>query len=254
MKKHVIVLIGLLFLCAGWIAWNVYTVYTQYNENPLPTASPAPPVTETTGSGNTYRMFRVPTGTPLSLIANFTTRSDAKSLMKEYGCTSAVSGGFYTETNTPLGLFKTNNTQYAPKIQSSFVNGFLWFDEADVPHITRTIDESIASQALQTGPILIEQRKPVPLTIRNDFGARRVVAALDTSGDLIFLVLYDADKVFDGPLLADVPKTLSNIFESENIEVTDAINLDGGSASAFFSTSDSLSELTPVGSLFCLNI
>ncbi|KKW11013.1 MAG: hypothetical protein UY49_C0010G0009, partial [Microgenomates group bacterium GW2011_GWC1_49_7] len=79
------------------------------------------------------------------------------------------------------------------------------------------------------------------------------MVAAKTGEGFLFLTVYKEDSVFEGPLLADLPKVIQKINTEENLGIVDALNLDGGSASAFDNGETSLSELTPVGSLFCVN-
>ena len=66
------------------------------------------------------------------------------------------------------------------------------------------------------------------------------------------MALYFPDQEYSGPLLARVPYILEKIAKKEQITIPDAINLDGGSASAFLSPDTHLTELNPVGGYFCI--
>ncbi len=85
------------------------------------------------------------------------------------------------------------------------------------------------------------------IRIQNDELTRRMLVA--RSGDQwYFLAITDQDNTFNGPLLSDVPKILGKV----PIVIDEALNLDGGSASAFYSAHGArLGELTPIGSFFC---
>ena len=77
-----------------------------------------------------------------------------------------------------------------------------------------------------------------------------MVVGITKKGETIFLVLYDPENTWSGPKLADTPGVLSGVIE--RLQLTDALNLDGGSASAFIRGDLSLEELTSVGSFFCV--
>jgi len=171
-----------------------------------------------------------------------TTKSDEKSRRPE--TPGAINGGFYDTANKPLGLFRIGETVLAKQIQSNLLNGFLSDDGITVAVPTGRF-------VLQSGPLLIQRGNPLPLKIQNDEHARRMVAAKTGEG-FLFLTVYKEDSVFEGPLLADLPKVIQKINTKENLGIVDAINLDGGSASAFKNAETTLSELTPVGSLFCI--
>jgi len=48
------------------------------------------------------------------------------------------------------------------------------------------------------------------------------------------MAITSVDSLYIGPLLADTPVVLQKIYHDLDIAVKSAINLDGGSASAFF--------------------
>ena len=79
-----------------------------------------------------------------------------------------------------------------------------------------------------------------------------MAAAKTMDNELLFLTVYSGDSVFDGPLLADLPLVIEKISDEEKLDIAEAINLDGGSASSFYQGETTISELTPVGSLFCI--
>lgn len=188
----------------------------------------------------------------VTLIPNFSDKKISNELMQENNCTSGVNGGFYDTANQPLGLFISNfQTVHAP-VESALLNGYIVIDANNGVFIGRDLPDMQNRIALQTGPLLIINGQPLTLAIKNDEPARRMIAAVNTDGSIIFIVLYKTDAVFDGPMLGDVPSALTAINTKEMLNITDAINLDGGSASAFYSDRRKFSELTPVGSFFCI--
>ncbi len=92
----------------------------------------------------------------------------------------------------------------------------------------------------------------MPLVIQHDEPARRTIAAKTRDNTYVFLTVYDENSVFGGPLLSDLPSAVEEISNREEFRIADAINLDGGSASAFYNGDANLSELTSVGSIFCI--
>ncbi|RJR30058.1 hypothetical protein C4564_01180, partial [Candidatus Microgenomates bacterium] len=106
--------------------------------------------------------------------------------------------------------------------------------------------------ALQTGPVLVENGSAVELSLARDKQARRIVAAITGSNELVFVAIYSPGSSFDGPYLEDLPLIVNHISEELNLNIADAINLDGGTASAFYSENTHISELSPIGSFFCV--
>jgi len=214
---------------------------------PVPTTQPLP--TPKIKRVDQYAYAYVTAGS-LSLIPNFSDRFAAQTIYEENDCKAVINGGFYDKQNKPLGLFQVGDKTYGKQLDSDLLNGFVWMDASGTAVISSELSPQPVQFALQTGPMLLFNGNVLPLSIHNDAPARRMVAAKNS--ELIFLTVYNPDSVFDGPLLGDLPKIVQEISQKENLHISEAINLDGGSASAFYSEETKLSELTPVGSLFCL--
>lgn len=213
-----------------------------------PTPTPAP-VTQN-ADPFTYSLIK-PAGS-VRLIPNFTQKRDSGSLIDANGCRAAINGGFYDTDAKPLGFFYTDGTIIGKQIRSALVNGFFAADEQEIPFISAVLPDITYGFALQTGPLLFMNGEKLPLVIQNDEPVRRMVAAKTTDNRIIFITVYNGNSVYEGPRLADLPEIISGINAKENLEISDAVNLDGGSASAFYNGDTRLSELTPVGSLFCI--
>lgn len=237
---------------------NIRLRATTSTASPLPTITTAIIKTNTSivVNDDSYEYAYVTVATPsgISLIPNFAARRDAKSLAATNGCTSVINGGFYDTAGKPLGYFFTDTRTYGQQIQNALVNGYFWADSGGDAVISTELQRSISYRfALQTGPLLLFNGQTMTLTIHSDKPARRMVIAKTTDNQFIFLTVYSADSVFNGPLLADLPSAVSQISKQNSLGIADALNLDGGSASAFYSGTTGLAELTPVGSLLCIH-
>ncbi len=224
--------------------------YIFFSISPTPLATPVSKIVKVNGETFTYAFFRSPP-TDISLIPNFDSKTDVTSLILSNTCNSAVNGGFYDTKSQPLGYFVTKGQKIHNSIQSTLLNGYFWIDEGKAS-ITSTPPSKSTGIALQTGPMLVENGKPRILHLSNDEHARRMIAVIENTGNVIFLTLYNTDAVFEGPLLRTLPELVDKIALLESLGITSAINLDGGSASAFYSDTTKLSELTLVGSVFCI--
>jgi uncharacterized protein YigE (DUF2233 family) len=203
------------------------------------------------GTKYSYGIIQVQHNQEVFLIANFLTASLSAEIKNVYACDSIVNGGFYDTANKPLGLFTVGNHTYSAQIPSALVNGFVWRNQTNNYFIGETAPISNFNWILQTGPFLVESGHPMVLKLTADENARRMVAA--TSGNnLYFLTLYNPDQIYSGPNLADVPTLVSQISRDNNLNIQNAINLDGGMASAFINPNLKLEELTRVGSFFCI--
>lgn len=188
----------------------------------------------------------------LSLYPNFKEKLGAKELMEQKKCRSLVSGGFYTKKGEPVGLFVSEAEVFKKRIESRLFDG-VFFLENDKAQITLQTPDGTPRLALQSGPVLLLDGRQVGLKIRDDKPARRVVLALNQEGDAYFFIIFNPDSVLEGPLLADLPEVVQDMGEKKGFEFTEAINLDGGSASAFYSDFLVLPEFSSIGSYFCLN-
>jgi len=115
------------------------------------------------------------------------------------------------------------------------------------------ISSKSADFSVQTGPLLIDNERPRKLIIKNDKNARRMFAATDNTGETYFGTVFLINAQILGPYLVDLPEIVNMISEKENIMWVKAINLDGGSASAFLGENLFLQEVNPVGSWWCFS-
>jgi len=217
-----------------------------------PSATPIPQqlkTVETSGQEFAYGIIETRKKV-ITLIANYGKKRSSEEFMKEYSCTMGINGGFYGQDNQPLGWLVSNGETLSKKRDSELFNGFL-FSSGGGYKIEKDIVEEVEN-GIQSGPILWWQKNEQALNIREDKQARRSVALIDTKGNLIFLVIYDPLSVLDGPKLAELPRALAQIANAEGWTIEKAINLDGGTASAFHSPTLNLSEWQTVGSWWCV--
>jgi len=185
----------------------------------------------------------------ISLYPNLVDHKTAKGLYKEKGCKTLVNGGFYTDDDKHIGLLVSNGDK-----KSEFKENILFDGVINIGSNSAEIKSTHngANTAIQSGPILALGGKPKKLSIKNDENERRMVVATTKNGEVIFLSIYKKDSAYIGPKLADVPKILEEFSRVTGIIPVSALNLDGGTASAFYTEGVSLGELTKIGSYFCV--
>ena len=168
-------------------------------------------------------------------------------------CTAVLNAGFYTPQNTPIGYFVSGYEVISNEVQSALFDGIVSINDFGTPRITRNIPRDNLRLALQSGPILIENDHLQRLAVKNDELNRRMAVATTGANEIIFIAVYDESSRFLGPNLADMPKVLDKLETVSEIDFSDAINLDGGTASALYIENFKLPEASPVGSYFCVN-
>lgn len=204
--------------------------------------------------GDTLRVvvMRIRRPDSVSLHLNLGKKLSSARAKKENECRSLVSGGFYSKEERPIGLFIAGGEVLGKYEQNQLFNGVLSIDKNGEVFITQGPLTAETKFSLQAGPILIKSGIPQTFKLKSDKPARRIVAAQEVSGDLVFIAIFNKESPFQGPNLADLPQALMQIQAKTGILFKDAINLDGGTASAFYSDELVLEELNRVGSYFCI--
>lgn len=250
-KKGLFVVLGIVGIALVWFGTRDVS-----KEIIIPTPLPSSPLgVELTYNENLYKIqwIKVDADQEVLLYSNLETKESATNLKDEHGCSALVNAGFYTKENSPVGLFVVGDKQIRARNSSDLFNGF-FYKTADGEYIIST-SPPLAGQltfALQSGPMLIDDKVSLPLSIKNDKQARRSVAFMDSQGAVYFAVVYNGNSVYLGPNLAQLPDILDKFAKENGIDVVGAINLDGGAASAFYGKGVSLPEATRIGSFYCI--
>lgn len=198
-----------------------------------------------------YSFFTVDDVSKVRLVQNFSEKLLSTDMAGANDCKRYINGNFYDTQNRPLGLWKNGSTILRKALANRTFNGFFSVNLDGSSLIS--FDEPLGAKlALQSGPMLLSDGKILPLRIQNDEGARRMIAAKALDDTLIFLTVYDPDATYNGPTLTELPSLLKAIADEENLLLRDAVNLDGGSASAFSNGANTLQELTSIGSMICM--
>jgi uncharacterized protein YigE (DUF2233 family) len=218
-----------------------------------PVPSLKPKVIESRNGLTAYFIISVNIPSDVKLIPNFSEKLLSNQVMESKSCKYLINGSFYDKNYQPLGLFTVSNKIYKEESNNPLINGFIWKTSNNQIQIDKNSISTNINWILQTGPILIYDNQAVDLDIHNDESARRVLAAITSDNKLFFIALFANDNINSGPYLGSVPDIVTAISTKENLKIARAINLDGGSASVFISPEISLTELTTVGSFFCIN-
>ena len=213
--------------------------------NPVASPAPAAATVLQEQGGFLYSQVSVADVSRLRLFSNLADQKSATELAAAKNCEVLVNAGFYDTNNRHLGWFLSGGEELSPRQANRLFDGFLSVASGRA-EIGFNPGEA-ADFGLQSGPVLVFDSKPFQLSIKDDQPRRRVAAALTRDNQLMFLVILSPQSDYSGPLLADTPKIIAAI----NPQIVSAINLDGGSASAFITPKVNLPEYQPLGGFFC---
>lgn len=147
-------------------------------------------------------------------------------------CVAGVNGGYFgaDAAGTPLGLVIVNGRRLSPFASRSFTVAGVVYDTGKTIRLVRSKiyadNPPAARQALQGGPFLVENARPVP-GLHRDKVALRTFIATDGRGRWCIGT--------SSPLsLGDLAAWLAQPGALPGMNVQTALNLDGGTSSAYW--------------------
>ncbi len=190
----------------------------------------------------------------ISLYDNSQEKLTSAEAIKKYECDKLISGGFWREdTGKSLGLLISDGKVINGSNNSDFYNGYFFISNDQKSDITESeINLSTTRVGLQSGPILFMDNLPLKIYSDNDENSRRIVIAKTFKNEIVFLVFYYKPSQLIGPKLKDLPKLLEDLNNNTNLKIESALNLDGGAHSTFVSGEINITEISRVGSFFCI--
>lgn len=209
---------------------------------------------EVTSGGNTFWATYIKVEDPekIFLYPNFENKENSRNLIEKNKCRNLINGSYYTGDSKPLGMFVSEGATVKNQTKNLLIPAifFVTYDkEADILY---DIAGKNLRLALQTGPVLWENGVAKRLSLRDDGLSRRSVVGITDNKEIIFIALYNNQVLLQGPYLEDMPIILKQFQEKSAIQLIKAANLDGGSASAFYTGKFFLEELSYIGSYFCI--
>ncbi len=145
---------------------------------------------------------------------------------EKYVC--AVNGGYFDEQFKPIGLRIVNSQMLTPLRPARLITGVLSASPRDV-QIVRAREFSQRQKieaAIQCGPFLVDRSQRVG-GLNNSQHARRTFAATETNERALLGFCSEVS-------LADLANILATTPIAADLKIQRAINLDGGSSSAFW--------------------
>ncbi|HEX8490546.1 MAG TPA: phosphodiester glycosidase family protein, partial [Chthoniobacterales bacterium] len=168
----------------------------------------------------------------LRVIDNPTSADDLAAVMRRTRGAAGVNGGYFDPQDLPLGLLISDGKQIAPQRKARLLSGVIVVTKGRV-ELLRSAEYSSrknVTAALQCGPFLVDGGRAVP-GLNNTRSARRT-----------FILTGGADRAAIGfcssVTLAELGDILATPGVVPDLKVQRALNLDGGSSSAFWFAGD----------------
>ena len=254
MKKITILLIAFLLLP---IVYDRYFSDTPVLQKKLPFTDKTTITTSEkmtiSHEGNTYAYYYFSPNKDHHLIynLNLTNKLTSVDIIKRQKCTLLINGGFYDREDQPIGLVIKDGLEISPSQKNILFNGYLSASSSADFYISTTKPSLESIVAIQTGPILIDNFELQNLKLITDEYKRRMVLINTESGGSVFMSITLEKNEIEGPLLEALPSIVSKISKKENFQAVKAINLDGGSASTFYTPEVHIKEISSIGSYLC---
>jgi exopolysaccharide biosynthesis protein len=168
-------------------------------------------------------IFAVKTAT-LRVIDNPGANDSLGAVVSREHCLAGVNGGYFDPAYAPVGLMISDGRVIAPLQKARLLSGVVSATK-DRVLVQRAAEFSIKAKptaARQCGPFLVDHGKAVP-GLNNDRSARRTFAA--TLG---------GDQAAIGYCSSVTLAQLAALLATPELKIQRAMNLDGGSSSAFW--------------------
>jgi len=168
-----------------------------------------------------------PKAATLRVIDNPSGEDDLAAVMRRENCLAGVNGGYFDPENKPVGLLISDGNVVAPLRKARLLSGVLVVSGGRIQllRVAEYSPKSKATAALQCGPFLVDRSQPVP-GLNDTRPARRT------------FIIAGADRTAIGfcsaVTLAQLGKILATPGVIPGFKVQRALNLDGGSSSAFW--------------------
>jgi exopolysaccharide biosynthesis protein len=149
-------------------------------------------------------------------------------VMKREKCLAGVNGGYFDAEFAPIGLRIANGQMITPLKRARLITGVLVASSRGV-QVLRAREFSRRpgiTTAIQCGPSLADRGQPISGLDESHLARRTFAATTSSSRALV--------GVCSGVSLAELAKILATTSLAEDLKIERALNLDGGSSSAFW--------------------
>ena len=164
----------------------------------------------------------------LRVIDNPGGKDNLAAVMRRENCLAGVNGGYFDADDKPVGLLISDGNVVAPLRKARLLSGVMVVSNGRIQllRVAEYSSKQTATAALQCGPFLVDRGRPVA-GLNNARPARRT-----------FIVTGGSDRAAIGlcsdATLAELGQILAAPGIAPDLRVQRALNLDGGSSSAFW--------------------
>jgi len=164
----------------------------------------------------------------LRVIDNPAGEDNLAAAMRRENCLAGVNGGYFDPEDKPVGLLISDGKVIAPLRKARLLSGIIIVSNGRIQllRVAEYSSKRRATAALQCGPFLLDRGQPVPGL--NDTRSARRTFVLTSGPDRAAIGLCS------GVTLAQLAKILVTPGIAPDLKVQRALNLDGGSSSAFW--------------------
>jgi uncharacterized protein YigE (DUF2233 family) len=154
-------------------------------------------------------------------------RVDLSEMMEREKCLAGVNGGYFDPDYNPIGLVVADGKTIAPLRKARLLSGVLLSSggKIQILRVAEFSSQQKIDAAIECGPMVVDLAKPVH-GLEATRPARRTFAAVAVDGRGAIGFCSDAT-------LSDLASILATPFASD-FKIQRALNLDGGSSSAFW--------------------
>jgi hypothetical protein len=155
-------------------------------------------------------------------------RRDLAQVMRQERCLAGVNGGYFDPDYAPIGLLISDGKMIAPLQRARLITGVLAASprEVQILRVREFSRQRKFNAAVQCGPFLVDLGRSVR-GLEKTRTARRTFAAVGSVNRAALGFCSDVS-------LAELAKILATTRLADDFRIERALNLDGGSSSAFW--------------------
>jgi hypothetical protein len=155
-------------------------------------------------------------------------RRDLAQAMREKGCLAGINGGYFDPDYAPIGLLISDGKMIAPLRRARLITGVLAASprEVKILRVHEFSRQQKFNAAVQCGPFLVDIGRSVR-GLEKTRTARRTFAAVGNANRAALGFCSDVS-------LSELAKILATTRLADDFKIERALNLDGGSSSAFW--------------------